>query len=179
MWVTKLLISPGKIRIFCPKLAFLFILGQALPAHLVPCWWIGWWLWRVGCTSQDTYLLYNIFSAITTIHYVKCESSPKSEQEWKILLMLTRSVQTHLMQSDLEGKYIFFTRCHPELLFANSEQRFFSVSINGEYHSHYDCDYHTTSLHHLTCSRHQGRGDWRISFGFPATFDPSLNFQFC
>ena len=35
MWVTKLLISPVKIRIFCPKLAFLFILGQALPAHMV------------------------------------------------------------------------------------------------------------------------------------------------
>ena len=42
MWVTKLLISPVKIRIFCPKkskfgpkMAFLFISGQALPAHLV------------------------------------------------------------------------------------------------------------------------------------------------
>ena len=42
MWVTKLLISPVKIRIFCPKkskfcpkMAFLVILGQALPAHLV------------------------------------------------------------------------------------------------------------------------------------------------
>ena len=42
MWVTKLLISPVKKRIFCPKttkfgpkLAFLVILGQALPAHLV------------------------------------------------------------------------------------------------------------------------------------------------
>ena len=42
MWVTKLLISSVKIRIFCPKkskfglkMAFLFILGQALPAHLV------------------------------------------------------------------------------------------------------------------------------------------------
>ena len=42
MWVTKLLISPVKKRIFCPKkskfglkMAFLFILGQALPAHLV------------------------------------------------------------------------------------------------------------------------------------------------
>ena len=42
MWVTKLLISPVKIRIFCPKkskfgpkMSFLFILGQALPAHLV------------------------------------------------------------------------------------------------------------------------------------------------
>ena len=45
MWVTKLLIFPVEIRIFCPKttkfgpkLAFLVIFGQALPAHLVPCW---------------------------------------------------------------------------------------------------------------------------------------------
>ena len=29
---------------FGPKFAFLFILGQALLAHLVPCWWVGWWL---------------------------------------------------------------------------------------------------------------------------------------
>ena len=43
---------------FGPKLAFLFILGQALPDHFVPCWWVGWWLWRAGCISQDTYLLY-------------------------------------------------------------------------------------------------------------------------
>ena len=42
MWVTKLLISPVKIRIFCLKkskfglkMAFLFILVQALPAYLV------------------------------------------------------------------------------------------------------------------------------------------------
>ena len=62
----KLLISPVKIRIFCPrttkfglKLAFLFIYGQALPAHLVPCWWVGWWLWHAVCISQDTYLLYS------------------------------------------------------------------------------------------------------------------------
>ena len=32
----------------------------SLPAHLVPCWWIGWWFWRAGCISQDTYLLYFI-----------------------------------------------------------------------------------------------------------------------
>ena len=65
MWVTKLLISPVKKRIFCPKttklgpkLAFLVNLGQAMKAYLVPCWWVGWWLWRAGCISQDTYLLY-------------------------------------------------------------------------------------------------------------------------
>ena len=68
MWVPKLLLSPVKIRILCPKptkfgpkLAFLFILGQALPAHLVPCWWVGWWLWRAGCISQDTFLLYTTY----------------------------------------------------------------------------------------------------------------------
>ena len=67
MWVTKLLISPVKKRIFCPKttkfgpkLAFLVNLGQAMQAYSVPCWWVGWWLWRAGCISQDTYLLYDI-----------------------------------------------------------------------------------------------------------------------
>ena len=29
-----------------------------MQAFLVPCWWVGWWLWRAGCISQDTYLLY-------------------------------------------------------------------------------------------------------------------------
>ena len=65
MWVTKLLIFPVEIRIFCPKttkfgpkLAFLVNLGQAMQAYSVPCWWAGWWLWRAGCISQDTYLLY-------------------------------------------------------------------------------------------------------------------------
>ena len=61
MLVPKPLLTPLKIRIFGPKTAkigqkyaFLVILGKALPAHLVPCWW----LWRAGCISQDTYLLY-------------------------------------------------------------------------------------------------------------------------
>ena len=55
----------SKKRIFCPKttkfgpkLAFLVNLGQAMQAYSVPCWWVGWWLWRAGCISQDTYLLY-------------------------------------------------------------------------------------------------------------------------
>ena len=55
----------SKKRIFCPKttkfgpkLAFLVNLGQAMQAYSVPCWWDGWWLWRAGCISQDTYLLY-------------------------------------------------------------------------------------------------------------------------
>ena len=65
-WVPRLLLPPVKNWFFVPKttkfgpkLAFLVILGQALPAHLVPCWLVGWWLWRAGCISQDTYLLYS------------------------------------------------------------------------------------------------------------------------
>ena len=67
MWVTKLLIFPVKKRIFCPKttkfgpkLAFLVNLGQAMQAFSVRCWLVGWWLWRAGCISQDTYLLYTL-----------------------------------------------------------------------------------------------------------------------
>ena len=44
MWVTKLLIFPVEIRIFCPKmtkfgpkLAFLVNLGQAMQAYTMPC----------------------------------------------------------------------------------------------------------------------------------------------
>ena len=66
MWVFRcvgnnFLISPVKIRIFCPKttkfgpkLAFLVILSFC---HLVPCWRVCWWLLRAGCISLDTYLL--------------------------------------------------------------------------------------------------------------------------
>ena len=66
----KLLISPVEKGIFCPKtakfgskLAFLVNLGQGM--HLVPCWCVGWWLWRAGCISQDTYLLYLILLFIS------------------------------------------------------------------------------------------------------------------
>ena len=44
MWITKLLIFPVEIRIFCPKttkfgpeLAFLVNLGQAMQAYSMPC----------------------------------------------------------------------------------------------------------------------------------------------
>ena len=80
MWVTKLLISPVKKRIFCPKttkfgpkLAFLVNLGQAMQAYSVPCWWVGWWWWRAGCISQDTYLLYNIDIVVAGFVYVNVD----------------------------------------------------------------------------------------------------------
>ena len=72
MWVTKLLISPVKKKNFFAQkrpnlaqiLAFLVNLGQAMQAYSMPCWWVGWWLWRAGCISQDTYLLYIIYKLI-------------------------------------------------------------------------------------------------------------------
>ena len=64
MWVTKLMISQVKKRIFCPKttkfnpkLAFLVDMGQAMQAYSVPCCGsVGGC--GAGCISQDTYLLY-------------------------------------------------------------------------------------------------------------------------
>ena len=52
------ILHKGETTKFVPKLAFLVNLGQAMQAYLVPCWWVSWWLWRAGCISQDTYLLY-------------------------------------------------------------------------------------------------------------------------
>ena len=67
----------SKKRIFCPKttkfgpkLAFLVNLGQAMQAYLVPCWWVGWRLWRAGCISQDTYLLYSIEATLIVCHRI-------------------------------------------------------------------------------------------------------------
>ena len=63
MWVTKLLISPLKIRIFSPKttkfLPEIGIFGHFW-ARLIWCpvgGLVG-GFWRTGCISQDTYLLY-------------------------------------------------------------------------------------------------------------------------
>ena len=87
MWVTKLLISPVKIRIFCPKkskfglkMAFLFILGQALPAHWVgvcgaravsrktPIYFIS-YLWLVQMILSDSILNSN-FSIFLFFFYL-------------------------------------------------------------------------------------------------------------
>ena len=66
MWVTKLLISPVKKKIFCPKttkfgpkLAFFVNLGQAMQAYSMPC------CGSVGACGA--YLLY-IIILIVAIH---------------------------------------------------------------------------------------------------------------
>ena len=83
MWVTKLLISPVKIRIFCPKkskfgpkMAFLFILGQALPAHLVG----GCGARAVSCKTPIYFMLDISFSPYT-VEYEQRMGFPKSSRE--------------------------------------------------------------------------------------------------
>ena len=44
-----------KTEIWAQKKAVTFGLFNALL-------WVGWWLWRAGCISQDTYLLYKKLS---------------------------------------------------------------------------------------------------------------------
>ena len=82
MWVTKLLISPVKIRIFCPKkskfgpkMAFLFFLGQALPAHLVG-----------GCgaraVSRKTPIYFIVHLSILSFNVVLYKE--EASKEWRL-----------------------------------------------------------------------------------------------
>ena len=59
MWVTKLLISPVKIRIFCPKatkigpeIGIFVHLGPGLAGSF------GWWLWRGLYLARHLFTLY-------------------------------------------------------------------------------------------------------------------------
>ena len=52
----------SKKRIFCPKTTKFGIFGQFGPGHaglFSALLWVHWWLWRAGCISQGTYLLYD------------------------------------------------------------------------------------------------------------------------
>ena len=78
MFVPKLLLTPTKIWIFGPKTAkfgpksaFLVILGQILPffAHLVPCWLVGWWVWRGLYLARHLFTL-SFFSQLRNFHKV-------------------------------------------------------------------------------------------------------------
>ena len=95
MWVAKLFISPVKKRIFAQKRPNSAQNSHFCPllAHLVPCWWVGWWLWRAGCISQDTYLLYKILSypvpsklkkqsSMFALKYISKETHPKGAKSF-------------------------------------------------------------------------------------------------
>ena len=78
MWVTKLLISQVKKRIFCPKttkfgpkLAFLVNFGQAMQAYLVPCWWVA-----GGCgaraVSRKTPIYFMLSGILSYLDPIQC-----------------------------------------------------------------------------------------------------------
>ena len=48
------------------------IFGQFGPGHaglFNALLWVGWWLWRAGCISQDTYLLYSTIQFGQLFHF--------------------------------------------------------------------------------------------------------------
>ena len=78
MWVTKLLISPVKKRIFVQKRPNLAQNWPFCPllAYLVPCWWVGWWLW---CGLYLARHLFALFSGPTHKNNL-CPPNPTSPQ---------------------------------------------------------------------------------------------------
>ena len=89
MSVKKLLISLVKIRIFCPKkskfglkMAFLFILGQTLPAHLVG-----------GCGARAVSRKTSIYFML----YIEQKHSPKKANTRKTPRKYLNKTSNHLM----------------------------------------------------------------------------------
>ena len=137
MWVPKLLLSPVKIRILCPKttkfgpkLSFLVILVEALPALLVPCWWVGWWFLRAGCISQDTYLLYFRLNAqIQTSRYTN--TNIKVHKYYFIITGVDHSsLNLCSMQTFLSLLLLLIAAIHS----VNPDQRVIGLEDSTDYH---------------------------------------------
>ena len=45
-----------------PKIGIFGQFGPGYAGLFNALLWVGWWLWRAGCISQDTYLLYGLLS---------------------------------------------------------------------------------------------------------------------
>ena len=100
MWVTKLLISPVKKRIFCPKttkfgpkLAFLVNLGQAMQAYSMPCCGsVGGCGARAVSRKTPIYFMYLIFWSVGggklfAFYHFRCVNS-RQEDDMSQLLVL-------------------------------------------------------------------------------------------
>ena len=94
MWVTKLLIFPVEIRIFCPKmtkfgpkLAFLVNLGQAMHAYSVPCC-VGGSVGGFGAraVSRKTPIYFIVNSCFTkeNNYIISVETSKNRETKWNM-----------------------------------------------------------------------------------------------
>ena len=108
MWVTKLLISPVKKGFFVqkqPNLAWNWHFCPLL-AHLVANWWVCCWLWRAGCISQDTYLLY--YSRKLQLYI---QAGAPARLSWLRRLPWSKSEFSHLTPKTKKNGDISDTRC--------------------------------------------------------------------
>ena len=129
LWLTKLLISPVKNWIFCPrtskfgpKLAFF-----PLMAHLVPCWWVGWWLWRAG---RGPYVARHLFTLCTTSsstqnnshyhdhhrHEDQYQQVPLHDDGMIIFIVINTTIMVIVNLNTIIKIYITFPGCVPNLV---------------------------------------------------------------
>ena len=105
MWVTKLLIFPVEIRIFCPKTTkfcpkYAFM-GTYRHCRFIWCP-VGWWLWRAGCILQDTYLLYRHRGCFGK--YNPCPLALTSDGHFSAMMVTTRKLFACKMQNTQNAK---------------------------------------------------------------------------
>ena len=87
MWVTKLLISPVKKGFFAqkpPNLARIWHFWPLL-AHSVPCWWVGWWLWRGLYLARHRFTLFYWLSFLLI-------STPEWESKNNVMMCFSSKV---------------------------------------------------------------------------------------
>ena len=98
MWVTKLLISPGKKRIFCPKTTKIGIFGQFGPGHaglfgaLLGVWlgvvarglYLARHLFTLSIIYPGDHLIISIFKIIIKIYLI----IQKENQETKTIMVV-------------------------------------------------------------------------------------------
>ena len=105
MWVTKLLIFPVEIKIFCPKmtkfgpkLAFLVNLGQAMQAYSMPCCWsVG------GCGARAVSRKTPIYFIYFAMYYILYKQSHKGPLATKTGKMEQQGLGVTSPQSTSQG----------------------------------------------------------------------------
>ena len=88
MWVTKLLISPVKKRIFCPKLAFLVNFNIQCPVG----WSVGGCGARAVSRKTPIYFMYLIFWSVGggklfAFYHFRCVNSRREDDMSQLLVL--------------------------------------------------------------------------------------------
>ena len=165
MWVTKLLIFPVEIRIFCPKttkfgpkLAFLVNFGQAMQAYSMPCCEsVG------GCGARGTYLLYHQVTAqhqTLALHLQEDQVQAVYQyfQHYHLVTTPQEEVQIPFVKPPNSSFAADFTKCflnivQPESKRGETRLKYDFIKILGK------CEIGATLGE---------RGQWVLFLGFPA-----------